>query len=126
VDADDVAFAGTETQAEMVRRGEVSSRELVEIALGRVARWEPRLRACTSVRHEALVVADEADRRRRGGELRPLLGVPLVVKDNVDVAGTVTSHGTAAMTKPAWLCLAAQLQRAADWCERRPPLAPIV
>lgn len=96
-----MAFAGTEAQAGLVRRGEVSSRELVEIALERVACWEPRLRACTTVLPDPVAVADEADRRRSRGESRPLLGVPLVVKDNVDVAGTVTSHGTAAITTRA-------------------------
>jgi Asp-tRNA(Asn)/Glu-tRNA(Gln) amidotransferase A subunit family amidase len=36
MDRDDLAFAGATAQAEMIRRGEVSSRELVELYLGRI------------------------------------------------------------------------------------------
>src|SRR4051794_5746462 len=40
----DVAFAGVASQADLVRRGEVSSRELVELALRRIAALDPDLR----------------------------------------------------------------------------------
>jgi len=42
---DEVAFAGVAGQAELVRRGEVSARELVELVLGRIERLEPELNA---------------------------------------------------------------------------------
>ena len=44
-DDDDLAFAGAARQAESVRRGEVSSRELVELYLRRIERFEPELNA---------------------------------------------------------------------------------
>ena len=49
----------------------------------------------------ALADADAADRRRASGEDLPLLGVPIAVKDIVDVRGEITSHGTGASTSPS-------------------------
>jgi amidase len=97
VDAEDLAYAGLAKQAALVRAGEVSSRELVELYLERIARIDPALNSYSVVLAErALVEADQADSRRAAGDERPLLGVPVAVKDNVDVAGTVTTCGTAA------------------------------
>src|SRR6201997_287655 len=41
----------------------------------------------------ALADAAEADRRRAAGDTAPLLGVPIAVKDDVDVAGVPTAFG---------------------------------
>ena len=49
----------------------------------------------------ALVDAQQADGRRGAGEERPLLGVPIAVKDVEDVTGEVTRWGTDAFSKPA-------------------------
>src|SRR5207248_6862059 len=49
----------------------------------------------------ALAEADAALARLRAGESGPLLGVPVAVKDNVDIAGEVTGHGTGANEQPA-------------------------
>jgi amidase len=97
VDPVDLAFAGIARQAELVRGGEVSSRELVELYLERIGRIDPELNSFRAVLGErAIVEADQADSRRAAGDERPLLGVPVAVKDNVDVAGEVTTHGTGA------------------------------
>jgi amidase len=102
VNSDDLAFAGVVRQAELVRDGEVSSRELVELYLERIERLEPELNAFRTVMAErAMAEADQADARRRAGEERPLLGVPIAVKDTEDVAGEVTGWGTAAHGGPA-------------------------
>ena len=99
--ATDVEFAGLVGQAELVRRGEVSSRELTERSLERIARLDHRLRAFRVVRAEqALAEADQADARRRAGDDRPLLGVPIAVKDDMDVAGEATTFGTLANERP--------------------------
>jgi amidase len=92
---EEVAFAGVAAQAELVRRGTVSARELTELAIERIERLDPQLNAFRVVFGErALADAERADERRASGEDAPLLGVPVAVKDNVDVAGEVTTHGT--------------------------------
>ena len=97
MDAADLAFAGPSRQAELIRAGEISARELVELYLERIERIDPEVNAYRTVMAErALVEADQADQRRKAGEDRPLLGVPVAVKDNVDVAGELTTHGTSA------------------------------
>ena len=97
MDAVDIAFAGPSRQAELVRTGEVSAQELTELYLERIERIDPEVNAYRTVMAErALAEANQADQRRGAGEERPLLGVPLAVKDNVDVAGELTTHGTAA------------------------------
>ena len=96
MDAADLAFAGLARQAELVRAGEVSSRELTELYLDRIARLDPRLNAFRVVlAEEALANADAAD-RRRGEDAPPLNGVPIAIKDDTDVEGQVTAHGSLA------------------------------
>ena len=102
VDAGDLAYAGIARQAELIAGGEVSSRELVEVCLERIERLNPRLNAFRVVFDErALMEADQADARRGAGGERPLLGVPIAVKDEFDVAGEVTTFGTNAYGEPA-------------------------
>jgi amidase len=100
--SDDLAFAGAAKQAEMVRAGEVSPRELVQLCLDRIARLDPQLNSFRKVFAEkALLEAEQAEARLKAGEERPLLGVPIAIKDEVDVAGEVNTHGTDAFTEPA-------------------------
>jgi amidase len=102
MDRDDLAFAGVARQAELIRSGEVSSRELVILYLERIERLDPQLNAFRKVMSErALVDAQQADGRRGAGDDRPLLGVPIAVKDAEDVTGEVTAWGTAANFTPA-------------------------
>ncbi|HWO83163.1 MAG TPA: amidase [Solirubrobacterales bacterium] len=99
---DEIAFAGAAKQAEMVRAGEVSPKELVQLSLDRIARLDPELNAFRKVFAEkALLEAEQAEARVRAGEDRPLLGVPVAIKDEVDVAGEVNTHGTDAFAEPA-------------------------
>jgi amidase len=99
MERDDLAFAGAAGQADMIRRGEVSSTELVELYLDRIERLDPELGAFRLVMAErALADARQADSRRAAGDQRPLLGVPIAAKDTEDVAGEPTRLGTAAFT----------------------------
>jgi amidase len=102
--ADEIAFAGIARQAELLRRRELSSRELTELYLERIERLEPQLNAFRVVfADQALEQADEADRRLASGadEATPLLGVPLALKDTEPVAGHVTQYGTDGFDRPA-------------------------
>jgi amidase len=105
MDATELAYAGIARQAELIAAGEVSSRELLDTYLDRIARLDVRLNAFRIVFAErARLEADQADARRgAGGEAagRPLLGVPIAVKDDIDVAGEVTAVGTNCFGDPA-------------------------
>jgi amidase len=102
MDATELAFAGIARQAELVRSGEVSPSELVELCLDRIARLDPELNAFRIVFAErARAEATQAEGRVGGGDSRPLLGVPVAVKDNVPVAGEVTAMGSNAYGSPA-------------------------
>ncbi len=100
--SDDLAFAGAARQAEMVRAGEISPTELVRMYLERIERIDPQLNSFRKVFAErALLEAEQAEARLKGGDERPLLGVPIAIKDELDVAGEVNTHGTDAYTEPA-------------------------
>ncbi|HEY6730579.1 MAG TPA: amidase [Solirubrobacterales bacterium] len=102
MNADELAFVGAARQAKMVRAGEVSPKELVQLSLDRIARLDPELNSFRKVFAEkALLEAEQAEARLKAGEERPLLGVPIAIKDEVDVAGEVNTHGTDAYTEPA-------------------------
>ena len=100
MDAADLAFAGLARQAELVRDGEVSARELTELHLSRIERLDPQLNAFRVVlADEALAAADAADARR--GDAAPALnGVPIAIKDDTDMAGQITAHGSLAHGGP--------------------------
>jgi amidase len=100
--ADELAFAGAARQAEMVRAGEISPKELVGLYLERIQRLDPQLNAFRVVLGErAMLEAEQAEARVRAGEERPLLGVPIALKDNHGLAGELTTFGTDAFTEPA-------------------------
>jgi Asp-tRNA(Asn)/Glu-tRNA(Gln) amidotransferase A subunit family amidase len=82
--------------ARRVREGEVSSVELVGSALERVGELDGRVGAFVVVlAEEAMAEAAERDARvRRGEAVGPLHGVPVAVKDLIDVAGAVTGAGS--------------------------------
>lgn len=81
----------------MLAEGTVTAPALLEVYLDRIARLDPQLRAyrvvlADSARQEAAV----AQRRIDSGERLPLLGVPIAIKDDVDIAGQTTTYGTSA------------------------------
>ncbi|HWJ49872.1 MAG TPA: amidase family protein [Solirubrobacteraceae bacterium] len=102
MDSVDLAYAGIARQAQLIAAGEISSRELVDLYLERIERLDRKLNAFRVVLGERVrMEADQADARRSAGAERPLLGVPIAIKDDVDVAGEVTAYGTNAHGDPA-------------------------
>jgi amidase len=97
----DLAFAGVARQAELVRSGEVTPRELVETALERISALDPQLNAFRVVfAEQALAEADGAAGQRGGAADQPLRGVPIAVKDDTPVAGECKVLGTNAHGGP--------------------------
>lgn len=81
---------------EALDEGETTSVELVEQALASIERTQPTLNAFKVVcAEQARRDALEADRRRAAGDRLALLGVPVAVKDDVDLAGHPTAFGCA-------------------------------
>jgi amidase len=101
VDAADLAFAGLARQAELIRAGEVSSRELTELYLERIERLDPLVRSYRIVLAEAALEAADAADRRRGERSPPLNGVPVAIKDDTDMAGQVSARGSLGHGPPA-------------------------
>jgi amidase len=99
---DEIAFAGAVRQAEMVRGGEVSPTELVGLHLERIDRLDPQLNSFRIVLAErAMREAEQAEARLKAGDERPLLGVPIALKDTHDLAAELTTNGTDAFPEPA-------------------------
>jgi amidase len=101
MDAIDLAFAGAAKQVELIRSREVSARELTELYLTRIERYDRDLNAYRITFDErALAEAGQADARAKAGDRRPLLGVPIAIKDDIDIAGEVTALGSDAHDGP--------------------------
>ncbi len=80
---------------ELLERREVSSVELARAHLDRIAARDRDLRAFTTVfREQALASAERADERRKRGEsLSPVDGLPVSVKESLDVEGLAATMG---------------------------------
>jgi amidase len=92
----DLMFRPAVELAEMVRSGEVSSRELVETSLERIEELNPALNAFVDVDAERALAAADAV---RPGDGRPFAGVPTAIKNNRPVAGLRLTYGCALMAE---------------------------
>ena len=94
ISQEDLLELGLQQQATMLATGAASSRELVELSLRRIEASQPQLNAFRVVcAEQALAAAAAADRRLAAGNGAPLLGVPVAIKDDVDLAGQTTAFG---------------------------------
>jgi amidase len=93
----DLAFAAASEQAQLLRAREVSSRELVELYLARIARLDAPLGSyVTLLEDRARAAAATADDRLvAGDDVGPLHGVPVSIKDLHFLAGARLTMGTA-------------------------------
>lgn len=91
------AWQPAESLIEQVRAlaaGETTSTALVGAAIERAIATQPTLNAFKLIfEEEAMAAAAEADRMLSAGERGPLLGVPLAIKDDMDIAGHPTAFG---------------------------------
>jgi amidase len=95
VPPDDLLFAPAARLLALLRARELSSTELVDAHVARIARVNPRLNAVVTLTPEAARrEAAEADRRLRAGEARPLEGLPVTIKDSLETAGVRSTCGT--------------------------------
>ncbi|WP_406121752.1 amidase [Streptomyces canus] len=86
--------AGLVETARALADGTITSRALVEQALARIETSQASLNAFRIVRTKAaLAEAEAADAQLAAGVRKPLLGVPVAVKDDMDVAGEPTAFG---------------------------------
>ncbi len=98
--SDDLAYASATDQAALIRDRQVSSRELTELYLDRIERYDGLLGSYVEVVHDrAREAAAAADRAAAAGEpLGPLHGVPVSIKDLNFLEGTRTTLGTRAFS----------------------------
>ncbi len=79
----------------LLQKREISSRELTQAVIERIAAVEPRVRAYLALTTErALVQADAVDARLAAGERGALLGVPVAIKDVLTTNGVATTCGS--------------------------------
>lgn len=105
--------------AAAIRRKEVSPVEVVDCYLDRIDELDPQLnafchRADDDVRKAAAAAADAVARTASGDDLPPFHGVPLPIKDLLDVAGWPTTYGSAATARVPATASAPIVQRLVD------------
>ncbi|MFE5852641.1 amidase [Streptomyces sp. NPDC056500] len=87
-------FQTAEELATALRAGEVTSAELTDEAIARIERNDNVINAiCVPDFDRARAAARGADQARVRGEVRPLLGIPVTVKESYNIAGLPTSWG---------------------------------
>lgn len=96
--SDDLAYLGAAEAVALFRTRELSPRELVQAQIERTALLNPVVNAFTeTLFDDALLQAEDAERRYRdGGQLPPLLGVPVATKEKHALAGHTLSQGLVA------------------------------
>jgi fatty acid amide hydrolase len=95
--ANDITSLGAGELAALIANGDLSSSEVVEAHIARIERVNPKLNAVVWSRFDAArAEAREADQRRAaGGALGVLHGVPVTIKECLDVAGSPSTFGIA-------------------------------
>ncbi|MDX6570526.1 MAG: amidase, partial [Gaiellales bacterium] len=93
--ASELMFRSATELAAMVRAGEISSRELVELSLARIEELNPELNAFVEIDAERALATAEAI---APGDERPFAGVPTAIKNNRPVKGMRLTYGCSLMS----------------------------
>lgn len=109
----DLAFAGVDQLASLLRQGKVTSRRLTELCLARLKQFDPKLLCVVTLLEEAaLAAADAADAEIAAGRLRgPLHGIPYGAKDLFAWPGAPTTFGAGPYRDHIWNAEATVLRR---------------
>jgi aspartyl-tRNA(Asn)/glutamyl-tRNA(Gln) amidotransferase subunit A len=92
----ELTFLSAADTAAAIKSKQISPVEVVQAYLARIERWDGQLRAyITILRDAALAAARRAEQELvRGGDLGPLFGVPVAVKDQFWTKGILTTNGS--------------------------------
>lgn len=95
MDKTDLAFTPALKQAQLIRNGEISPLELVELYLERIQRLDQKLGSYFTVIAESAIADAQAktETLTKGEELPPFFGVPIAIKDLNAVAGVPLTYG---------------------------------
>ena len=111
----DTALPSARHYLEQMKSGSLSSEELVSTTLERINRVNDKLNAVVDSNDErSIELARQADQKRAKGEELPLLGLPITIKDSIDVEGFNCTGGSFAREnyKPQDSTCAARLREA--------------
>ena len=92
---DEIAFAGARTLVKQIQEKEISSRELLDLFLSRIEKFDGDLNAvvCKRVEHARDLARKADDAVSKGESWGPLHGLPMTVKDSYNVEGLPTTFG---------------------------------
>jgi len=90
----DPAFATVAELSAAFQRRALSPVDVVDALLARIDKLNPRLHAVITLSPTALKDAQAADKARRNGDRRPLLGIPIAVKNLYDTFDMPTTNGS--------------------------------
>jgi amidase len=94
----DLTKVSAEDLGAALAQKKVTSVQLVDAYLDRIADCNAEIRAVISTNREARRAAKERDTERAAGKVRgPMHGIPVIIKDNIDLEGAVTTAGSFAL-----------------------------
>jgi aspartyl-tRNA(Asn)/glutamyl-tRNA(Gln) amidotransferase subunit A len=94
---EDLCFLPVSVIAEKIANGQLSSVDVVDAFLARIAKYDNKLHAYVDVyRKDVRLAADAADKAIRSGHaVGPFHGVPIALKDLIELNGRITTGGSA-------------------------------